>query len=155
MFVYTIILYIQWWPNICILNLYLQSGRKNNSAPITYFLPTCKYLLLPHLLSNLVKICNNMLAAKCTTFEMDCSWTINYPLTHMCLFQGNSIWFSVSMSIQGSPGLKIRVCTKKLIFLFLIQNICCGYSKEPSQWDGSFEHPKHMIKLMGKKIFTS
>ena len=37
----------------------------------------------------------------------------------------------------------------------LIQNICCGYSKELSQWDGSFEHPKHMMKLMSKKIFTS
>ena len=22
------------------------------------------------------------------------------------------------------------------------------------QWDGYFEHPKHMLKLMGKKIFT-
>ena len=43
---------------------------------------------------------------------------------------------------------------ENLIFLFLNQNICCGYSKEPSQWDGSFEHPKHMLKLMGKKIFT-
>ena len=29
--------------------------------------------------------------------------------------------------------------------------MCCGYSKEPCQWDGSFEHPKHMLKLMGKK----
>ena len=37
----------------------------------------------------------------------------------------------------------------KLIFLFLNQNICCGYSK-----NGSFEHPKHMLKLMGKKILT-
>ena len=51
-------------------------------------------------------------------------------------------------------GLKLRVRNKNLIFLFLNQNICCGYSKEPSQWDGSFEHPKHMFKLMGKKIFT-
>ena len=42
---------------------------------------------------------------------------------------------------------------KKLIFLFLNQNIGCGYSKEPSQLDSSFEHPKHMLKLMGKKIF--
>ena len=42
----------------------------------------------------------------------------------------------------------------KSIFLFLKRNICCGYSKEPSQWDGSFEHPKHMLKLMGKKILT-
>ena len=26
--------------------------------------------------------------------------------------------------------------------------------KESSQLDGSFEHPKHMLKIMGKKIFT-
>ena len=39
----------------------------------------------------------------------------------------------------------------KLIFLFLNQNICCVYSKEPSQWDGSFEHPQNMLKMMGKK----
>ena len=24
--------------------------------------------------------------------------------------------------------------------------------KEPSQWDGSFEHPKQVFKLMGKNI---
>ena len=31
-----------------------------------------------------------------------------------------------------------------------------GYSKEPSQRDGSgsFDHPKHKLKLMGKKTFT-
>ena len=46
------------------------------------------------------------------------------------------------------------VCNENLIFLFLNQNICCGYSKEPSQWDSSFEHPKHMFKLMGMEIFT-
>ena len=42
----------------------------------------------------------------------------------------------------------------KLFSLFLIINICYRYSKEPSQRDGSFEHLKHMFKLMGKKIFT-
>ena len=26
-------------------------------------------------------------------------------------------------------------------FVFLYQNICCGYSKEPSKWD---EHPKQV-----------
>ena len=51
-------------------------------------------------------------------------------------------------------GLQIRVCIGKLFSLFLIQNICCGYSKEPSQLDCSFEHPKHMFRLMGKKIVT-
>ena len=44
---------------------------------------------------------------------------------------------------------------RKVIFLFFNQNICCGYSKEPSHWDGSFEHPKHMLKVMGKKILTN
>ena len=32
--------------------------------------------------------------------------------------------------------------------------LCCGYSKESSQQDCSFEHPKHMFKLMGKKIIV-
>ena len=27
-------------------------------------------------------------------------------------------------------------------------------SKELSQCDGSFEHPKHMLETIGKKIFT-
>ena len=51
-------------------------------------------------------------------------------------------------------GLKFRVRSRKLIFLVLNQNICYGCTKEPSQWDGSFEHPKHTFKLIGKKIFT-
>ena len=43
---------------------------------------------------------------------------------------------------------------KKTIFFFLNQKINCVYSKEPSHPDGSFKHPKHMLKRMGKKIFT-
>ena len=34
-----------------------------------------------------------------------------------------------------------------------MQNIFCGYSKEPSKWDSSFENPKHMFQLIGEKIF--
>ena len=30
----------------------------------------------------------------------------------------------------------------------------CGYSKEQSHRDGSFDHPKHMIEPMDKKIIT-
>ena len=44
----------------------------------------------------------------------------------------------------NSLGLQIRVCYWKVCFLFLNQNICFGYSKELSLWDGSFEHPEQM-----------
>ena len=46
----------------------------------------------------------------------------------------------------------MRVGNWKLFFLFINQNISCGYSNEQSKWDGSFEHPKHMFKFMGKEI---
>ena len=39
----------------------------------------------------------------------------------------------------------------QIFFLFLNQNICCGYSIDPPQCDSSFEYPKHMLKLIGKK----
>ena len=38
------------------------------------------------------------------------------------------------------------------MILILNQNICCGYSKEPSQQDSYFEQPKHTFKLAGKTI---
>ena len=55
-------------------------------------------------------------------------------------------------TFSGQTGLQIRGHTGIFFFLLLNQNICCGHLKEPSQWDGSFEHPKHMFKLMGKEI---
>ena len=54
----------------------------------------------------------------------------------------------------GQEYMSLRVDNRKITFLFFNQNICCEYSKEPSQWDGSLEHPKHMLKIMGKKILT-
>ena len=43
---------------------------------------------------------------------------------------------------------------EKLTFLSPKKNISCGYLKETSQRDGSFKHPKQMLKLMDKKLFT-
>ena len=41
--------------------------------------------------------------------------------------------FFVCKSYYVFTGLKLRVRNENLIFLFLKQKICCGYSKEPSQ----------------------
>ena len=58
---------------------------------------------------------------------------------------------SLSPASLTAAIMQVQGCS---FFLFLNQNICCGYSKEPSQWDGSFENPKQMLKLMDMKIFT-
>ena len=42
---------------------------------------------------------------------------------------------------------------QKLIFLFLNQNIYCG-NKRTVSMSCFFKHQKHMLELMGKKIFT-
>ena len=42
----------------------------------------------------------------------------------------NDVFIAKDLNI---PGFQIRVRIKKLSSLFLILNICCGYSKEPSQ----------------------
>ena len=51
------------------------------------------------------------------------------------------------------PGLEQNVHSK-INFLILDQNICCGYSKELPQWNGSLEHQRQMLKLKDKKIFS-
>ena len=53
------------------------------------------------------------------------------------------------IKLSPRPPDKSAYLKKKI---FLIRNICCGCSKEPSQWDGSFEHPKHIFNLMGKEV---
>ena len=60
-------------------------------------------------------------------------------------------WFQY---IWACAGLQINVCNWKYCFLFLNWNLCCGHSKEPSRWDGSFEHPTHLLKLLVKKKIT-
>ena len=41
---------------------------------------------------------------------------------------------SAKMYAKGNiSGLQIRVYNQNIFFLFVNQNICCGYSKEPSQ----------------------
>ena len=42
----------------------------------------------------------------------------------------------------------------KLFFLFLNQNICCGYSKKRLSETVLLSTENIMLKLMGKKIFT-
>ena len=47
---------------------------------------------------------------------------------------------------------KMFECKVVNIILPISFNICFGCSKEPSQWDGSFEYSQHMFWLRNKKI---
>ena len=49
--------------------------------------------------------------------------------------------------LQINQIKQIRIAYQSLRHIDI--NIC-GYSKEPSKRDGSFEHPKQKLKLMGK-----
>ena len=62
-------------------------------------------------------------------------------LLYLSLVLGSDSFLFKRGTIQAS---QIRVRNRKLLF---IQNICYEY-----RWDGSFEHQKHMFKLMGRKI---
>ena len=71
-------------------------------------------------------------------------WNYHYRQTAilglgaMCSVKNMARTFSFSLGVRivckrVTTGLQIRVRVRKLFFLFLSQNICCGYSKEPSQ----------------------
>ena len=58
---------------------------------------------------------------------------------------GKSLWVS-----QVKINQKIL---RKIVDIFLPINFNVGFwcSKDPSQWDGSFEYPQHMFWLRNKK----
>ena len=85
--------------------------------------------------------------------------------THTCILQTNRQTYIQTNSVKPiehtyTRKYKIHIAPKtsklwlgfqirgynKTLFSVLIKNKCCGYSKEPSQWGGSFEHPKHSVQ---------
>ena len=77
---------------------------------------------------------------------------VNFAVVFLNFEVKKSLTFHVKHLLLS--GLELRLRNENSIFLFLNQNICYEYLKDPSQWDSSFEQPKNMLKLMGKKIFT-
>ena len=59
----------------------------------------------------------------------------NGLIKHLWLMDKKIIIFLDCKCLLKRPDLQIRVRTGKKKFLFPNQNKCCGYSKEPSQWD--------------------
>ena len=72
--------------------------------------------------------------------------------SHLILFKPG-IWLKTRYHLISSQAFSIP-CIWTFFFLISWPNICFVYSKEPSQWGGYFEHPKHMLKLMGKKYLN-
>ena len=85
------------------------------------------------------------LSQACLEKEWASTWDFGTPV--LTYPDARSKFWSQSQAPDKSAYLNY-------FFLFLYQNTCFVYSKEPSQWDGSFEHPKHMFKLTEKKIIT-
>ena len=47
-------------------------------------------------------------------------------------------WEYTTWLIVNMTRPLVKSVYQKIFFLFLYQNICCEYSKEPSRWDGSY-----------------
>ena len=87
-------------------------------------------------------------------------WGIRQSKLHFTTYPPSSLSNNLHLTWQpfqllSNSDLQIKDRNSKLIFLFHYQNPCCGYSKEPSHRDGSFEHPLHRFKWIGKKIITT
>ena len=103
------------------------------------------FTIFAHFFSILTYAIWNLLEVGCDILCSNLALTpATPPYLFLCPSSTKIKWVWSGFSVQN----------QKLIFLFLNRNICCGYSKEPSQWDGSFEYPKQMFKLMDKKILT-
>ena len=59
----------------------------------------------------------------------------------------------ISPTTDVSIITKKKLCSQKLLFLFLKQNML-WVLEEPSQWDDSFEHPKHMLKYEYENVHS-
>ena len=57
----------------------------------------------------------------------------SFQLTIGLCFIDKTAMHLLSKYHHNNSELLLRVRNENLIFLFLKQNICCGYSKEPSQ----------------------
>ena len=68
----------------------------------------------------------------------------------------NGILMGVYAVVIHNPALQIEKHNWNIIFLISQTKTynMLWVLKEPSHWDGSFEHPKHMFKLMGKKMIV-
>ena len=59
---------------------------------------------------------------------------------------------SVSIKVKKIDKIALNKSTQKLIFfLFLHENICCGYSLEVPHAGTSNEYPQHMFSWRNKK----
>ena len=86
------------------------------------------------------------------TLKFVLSW-VEHEKSFIC--SGTDFSFSVLWSTQWLLEWNNEIKTLKIHFLISRLNICCGYSKEPSWWDGSFEHLQQMLLLIDKEIITT
>ena len=84
------------------------------------------------------------------TFSMEwgrgVQWVISIDTQITCDFPGGG---GTPYPPSGSAH-----AISQLIFFISKGNISCGFPKDPSQEDDSFEHQKQMFGLIDKKIFT-
>ena len=95
-------------------------------------------------------------------FRWDCLraiWTLDMSMTLWAMSQVSFLnRLDLNQPIVSFTQTSINQDKRgycRLILLFPSQNIYCGRSKEPSQWDGSFVHPKYMFIQTVRQLFCA
>ena len=122
------------------------------SACVCYaFVGVCLYVPFGHLLGKGWHLCSRL-------------WCLTVSLSLSHWYPGSGVvrcgtwlyrWLIFApLPILTCSGLKLKSSYQNINFLIFQPNIYNGYLKELSHWDRSFVHPKHLLKLMGKKTST-
>ena len=127
-----------------------EDGKKQSTKYVTFSIPEWKMLLADLITHTDPSLCSSH---ACKQQQLH-PWILSYQLrSQWSLIRHVDAHANLYLSVDADVNFRTPDKSANWIFfLFLNQNICCGYSKEPFQWDGSWEHPKHLFKSMGKGI---
>ena len=86
-------------------------------------------------------------------FDSLAGWNLRH-LRQIWVGMGPFISSSLQEESQMTEILLIRTLLSLTQWIYLCLNVCFGCSKEPSQWDGSFEYPQHKFWLRNIMIIN-
>ena len=128
-----------------IWNCHIQFSRKNKkkiqNAVCWKFYPACKVLKMYRSNLKSSSTANSFLLRVVPLVFSGCTWVCVCKIYPKYL---DRLYIALVKALFFNPKVLI-------FFLFLHENICCGYSLETPRWGASNEYPQHTFSWRNKK----